>query len=356
MTRISEASMNIDPPARREEDPATPSHPINLDSEAQFAMTTLDPRPYAGTADLPAIRALWPACRPTAWQIDFPSPSDLTELLAAPAVAARTRVWEDARGRVLAYALMDDFANLWFDWAQEAAAGARDDLVAWGIACACSLPRQSGEPASLDTACRAEDGERIALLRRHGFTEQGVRTLRFARSLAEPIPAPELPAGYAIRPVTGEAEVAALVALHRAAFGTQHMTAAERLSWMRSPNYDPDLDLVAVAPDGSLVAYCFCAIDQEANRISNRNAGVTDPLATHPAHQGHGLAHALLCAGMTLLRTRGAECAVLGTSSDNRAMQAAARAVGFRVESERVWFSWRAQAAPAFIAGQKENP
>ena len=101
---------------------------------------------------------------------------------------------------------------------------------------------------------------------------------------------------------------------------------------------------MAVAPDGSPAAYCLCAIHRQGNRLSGCNDGVTDPLATHPAHQGRGLARALLCAGMALLRARGAERAVLGTSSDNRAMQTAAQAVGFRIESERVWFSWRERA------------
>jgi hypothetical protein len=30
-------------------------------------------RPYTGAADLPTLLALWPACRPAAWQTDFPS-------------------------------------------------------------------------------------------------------------------------------------------------------------------------------------------------------------------------------------------------------------------------------------------
>ncbi len=159
----------------------------------------------------------------------LPSPDGLVELLAAPQVAARTQLWEDASGRVAAYALVDDFDNLWFDRtpeaADDAAANATDDaLVAWGIACARGLAAASGGPTSLDTSCRAEDRPRIALLLRHGFTEQAVRTLHFARPLTEPIPEPALPAGYVIRPAAGEAEVPALVSLHRAAFGTEHMT------------------------------------------------------------------------------------------------------------------------------------
>ena len=175
--------------------------------ESECAMTVPRSRPYVGAADLSRLQALWPACRPAAWQTDFPSPTDLAELLAAPESAARTQVWEDAAGRVLAYTLVDDYGNLWFDRPPEVACGEADDVVAWGIACARSLSVPSGEPASLDTACRAEDDERIAQLHRHGFTEQAVRTLRYARSLAEPIPEPALPAGYTIRPVAGEAEV-----------------------------------------------------------------------------------------------------------------------------------------------------
>lgn len=302
-------------------------------------MTSLHSRPFACDTDLLAIRALWPACRPAAWQTDYPSLDDLAELLAALATkTARTQLWEDADGRVVAYALVDDYDNLWFD---RAPAAADDELVAWGIACARHLAARSGNPAVLDTACRAEDHARIALLRRHGFTQQTARTLHFERPLVEPIPMPMLPTGYTIRSVAGEAEVEALVALHRAAFGTLHMMAAERLTWMAAPDYEPALDLVAVAPDGSLAAYCFCTIHREENRLSGRSDGATDPVATHPVHQGQGLARALLCTGMMLLRARGAERAVLGTSSDNHAMQAAAQAVGYRVESERIWFSFQ---------------
>ncbi len=297
-------------------------------------------RPSSGVADLAALAGLWPACRPPAWQTDFPTPGGLAELLAAPGAADRAWLWQDAQGRTLAYALVDDYDNLWFDRVPElVGSAAEDELVAQGIACARSLAAQSGEPATLDTACRADDALRIALLHRHGFVEQEARALQMARPLTDLLPDPVLPAGYTIRPVSGESEVAALVDLHRAAFGTEHMTVDERRGWMHTADYDPALDLVAVAPDGSLAAYCFCAIYREENRLSGRNDGVTDPVATHPAHQGRGLARALLCNGMRLLAARGATRAVLGTSSANLPMQAAARGAGYYVASERAWFS-----------------
>ena len=54
---------------------------------------TLRARPCAGPTDLPALLALWPACRPAGWSTDFPGPAYLIELLAAPEVAARTQLW-----------------------------------------------------------------------------------------------------------------------------------------------------------------------------------------------------------------------------------------------------------------------
>jgi mycothiol synthase len=78
----------------------------------------------------------------------------------------------------------------------------------------------------------------------------------------------------------------ALVALHRAAFGTDHMTAAERRAMMSAPDYDPELDLVVVAPDGRLAGFCVCGIPVEENAVTRRNEGYADPVGVHPAFQG----------------------------------------------------------------------
>jgi len=107
--------------------------------------------------------------------------------------------------------------------------------------------------------------------------DEAIRTLRYARSLAEPIPEPAVPTGYAIRSITGEGEVGALVTLHRAAFGTERLTTTEQLARMAAADYDPALDLVAVAPDGSLVAYRFCAICLD-QRLHPRPAMTTESM------------------------------------------------------------------------------
>jgi ribosomal protein S18 acetylase RimI-like enzyme len=83
----------------------------------------------------------------------------------------------------------------------------------------------------------------------------------------------------------------------------------------------------------------MCSINKEENKCSGRNEGYADPIATHPDFQRQGLAKALLLTGLRKLKERGVETAVLGTSSENVAMQRAAQAVGFRIRSTTLWFA-----------------
>jgi mycothiol synthase len=166
-----------------------------------------------------------------------------------------------------------------------------------------------------------------------------VSPVQMARRLDEPLPVPKLPAGFSIRPVEGEHEAKAIVALHRAAFGTDNMTVEERLAIMRTPEYSPALDLLVVTPNGQLAAYCTSSISMEENALTGQKIGHTDPVATHPDFQRLGLARAMLLTGMHLLKRRGMDLAMLGTSSENIGMQKAAEAAGFHIISKKYWFS-----------------
>ncbi len=106
---------------------------------------------------------------------------------------------------------------------------------------------------------------------------------------------------------------------------------------MRAPEYDPKMDLVAVAPDRRLAAYCTCTVHTQENERTGKREGSTDPVATHPDSQRLGLARALLLTGLALLKARGMETVRLGTSGENVAMQRAAEAAGFRIESTVLW-------------------
>jgi ribosomal protein S18 acetylase RimI-like enzyme len=137
----------------------------------------------------------------------------------------------------------------------------------------------------------------------------------------------------------GEAEIEAYVALHRAAFGTDNMNVDYRRAIMNVPSYIPELDLVAVAPDGALAAFCVCQIfPDDVSRGGGQKEGWTDPIGTHPSFQRMGLSKALILTGMHLLKRRGIDTALLGTNSDNYAMQRVASAAGFHTISNTLWF------------------
>jgi mycothiol synthase len=302
--------------------------------------TSLSNRTYAGDADLQAMIDLLVAVRPAERLTDYPGVVDLHELLALPEVQANTRLWFATNGQIAAFAFVDSYQNLRFEFNQLAsAANVESDIIAWGISCIQRTMQERGETLTLDTSCREDDIERLALLARHGFVPEDIKSLHMVRSLHEPIPVPQLPAGFTIRPVAGEHEAEALVTLHQAAFGTNNMTVAERLAMMRVPVYDLELDLLVIAPDGRLAAYCMCSISEQENERTGRKEGYTDPIATHPDYQRLGLAKALLLTGLHELKRRGMETAVLGTSSHNIAMQRTAESVGFQVQSTKLWFA-----------------
>ncbi len=256
---------------------------------------------------------------------------DFEEVMQLPSVRETTRLWYQGK-TLLAFAFVDDFNNLYFEMDREAASRhVEDEVIAWGIRCVRERNAATGQHATLDACFSTKNTWQIALLERSGFTRAEVRTLRYARALEAPMPEQPLPAGFTLRHVGGEGEVEDLVRLHRAAFGTEQMTVERRLAIMRAPGYVPELDLLAVAPDGELAAFCICGFE-------SADTGYTDPIGTHPRWQRRGLGKALVTAGLMMLKERGARSAVLGTSSENLSMQRLAEALGFVLVEEKIWF------------------
>jgi hypothetical protein len=126
-------------------------------------------------------------------------------------------------------------------------------IVAWGEACIRKTLAKN-EPATLDASCREDYPDRISFLQCHGFRQTEDTSIHMTRLLSEPIPEPELPQGFLIRPIKGVEEAEAVASTHRAAFGTEYMTTESRLAIMNTSEYDPSLDLLVIAPDGNVAA------------------------------------------------------------------------------------------------------
>ena len=136
-----------------------------------------------------------------------------------------------------------------------------------------------------------------------------------------------LPEGFVIRALAGKDEVQAYVDLHQTTFDSRNMRVEWRARTLQQPAYRPDLDLVVVAPEGRLAAFCVCWLHQGANGIS----GQIEPMGVHPDFQKLGLGRALLSEGLRRLYANGAQQIFVETDNYRDAAFALYESVGFRV-------------------------
>jgi mycothiol synthase len=302
---------------------------------------SISSRTYTGSADLEAMIQLTAALR-SIGQVVYPTAADLYEDLDDTDIQVTTRLWQEKQQKLIGFAYINRYQNL-VDVFDERVFNRtiETEMMGWIETATKQRNRNKGETLTLDASCMENDTRRLAMLERHGFVLQPESSILMVRPLIDPIPAPVLPVGFCIRQMGGMEEVEAYVNLHRAAFGTENMTVSYRQSIMNSPSYDPELDLVAVAPDGSLAALCICQIfPDDIPRAGGQKEGWTDPVATHPAYRHLGLAKALILTGMRLLQERGIDTALLGTSSTNEAMQRVAEEIGYRKSpNNTLWYS-----------------
>jgi mycothiol synthase len=294
-------------------------------------MPTISSRLYKGEKDFQTMLNLMVRVRPAAHVKDYPAKVDIEENLAVEEIRANTKLWFDD-GRPIGWAYVDDGNNLRWELEKSYVDTVGAEMVVWGEDCTRSgKTLAAGETSTLDASCREDYQERLDFLSKHGFRQTENYSVQMKRNLSNPIPNPELPQGYVIRPVKGIEEAEAIATTHRAAFGTDYMTTENRLIIMNSSEYDPTLDLLVIAPDGMIAGYCTCSTDPDGG-------GYTDPVAVHPNYQRKGLSKALLLKGLQLLKERGMTFAQFTTSGDNISMQKAGEAAGFHLENRDLWF------------------
>jgi hypothetical protein len=145
--------------------------------------------------------------------------ADLPWRLCSPAARTpdHTRLWEDDRGDLLAWAVLQ-FPWHCLDYAVSAVGerrGVAAAVMAWATERLEGEANRRGAPLPFSVSARADDAARIALIERHGFVAGGWRYLHLARDLEEPVPRPRLADGFRIRALAGAGEVEAAVALQR---------------------------------------------------------------------------------------------------------------------------------------------
>ena len=169
---------------------------------------------------------------------------------------------------------------------------------------------ERGERLLFFAGTREYDDERISLLERYGFTRDEHHCVYMHYTLDSEIPSSKLPEGFTVRHLTGANELRAYVAAHRNAFWMDNLTERWRRSVLRMPYYIPELDLIAVAPDGEFAACCLCWLEKNDEDPQGAKKGYVQTLGTRPKFQNEGLGRAVFLEALRRLQSHGASVAV----------------------------------------------
>lgn len=163
-----------------------------------------------------------------------------------------------------------------------------------------------------------QDPERQSMLAKHGYAKAGWPEHQWRKNLAAPIADVPLAPGYTLRALGDGLEL--LERCYASGLGFHDgdiQVAVENRSdttWYRNiqtaPLYRRDLDLIAVAADGSIASFCTIWFDDVTR------SAYFEPVATVPAHQRCGLGKALLTEGLRRLQRMGATLAFVGGFSE----------------------------------------
>lgn len=302
-------------------------------------------RRYQGLADLPALLAF--ASLSTAQRAPLSAcwhPGDVIWALQTRADQPQPcRFWTGPAG-VEALAWFESDGEVWL----ETLAGSRAliaEAVGWvEHAWSAQLAREGRDPATpVQIRAEGHDADRIAALEALGYRKAGPCSVSFRLRLdAGDIPPVALPPGYAVRDSVG-VDPDLRAAAHRAAWNhLQHLGLPDArsqfsteayLSLTRLPVYDPTLDLLVAAPDGSFAASAICWPD-DASGI-----GVFEPVGVAPAHRGRRLTGAILREAAHRLKARGHREARVGTAHFNLSAIKAYLAAGFAPAGASHWWS-----------------
>ncbi len=291
-------------------------------------------RAYAGTADLRRMAQLVQG---------FPHDNlhvvDLPYRLSSWALDSHENValWEDEAGQLLAWAVLQ--TPFWaVDYALHPIAessGMLPEILAWVRAQAPAMRDQPNGRPLWFVHLRADQTGRQHELERAGFRsiehdpDDPWSGLYLTRAGDAPVPEAAVPEGFTVRPLRGQAEVAAYVELHRTVFGSPNMTVEWRARTLQQPEYAPELDLVVEAPNGQPAAFCICWASAGGPRSAA--AGQIEPLGVHPDYQHMGLGRAVLFEGVRRLQRRGVASMIVETDDYRDAAVVLYRSAGFEI-------------------------
>jgi GNAT superfamily N-acetyltransferase len=176
------------------------------------------------------------------------------------------------------------------------------------------------------------NSRREALLTQLGYQKDKVSGLLRMRRVNQPIPESVCPEGYEIRTVS-KADYGQLAAAVRLVFGHGEWFNTEVYeSITRCSFYLQDLDLIAVARDGTFASFCTFRVDP-LSKITN-----LEPMGTHPDHRRRGLGKALILEGLRRSKRHDPTLFYVGGAADTPAANRLYDSTGYT--EKRAYHAW----------------
>jgi GNAT superfamily N-acetyltransferase len=158
------------------------------------------------------------------------------------------------------------------------------------------------------------DRLRQEMLTKRGYRKGDWHEHQWRRLLETPIHEVPIAPGYTIRSLGEGLELLERCYASGLGFHEGNIKIAlenrEDPTWYRNiqtaPLYRRDLDLVIIAPDGSIAAFCTIWFDDVTR------SAYFEPVATVPAHRRRGLGRAVMTEGLQRLQRLGASTAFVG--------------------------------------------
>lgn len=295
-----------------------------------LGMLTLAMRPYGGEKDNEAIARLFNTCAAFERVDRWLSVNEVRLAFEMPSFdpTRDIRLWEDAEGNLIGIGGMrilesaeEIDGSFWFRVHPNACNSELGrQIIAWGEQRMREVDRKPGVCVRLRAGSRDDLSDRITLLESCGFKSERF-LLDMEMSLFATFPQPQFPEGFTLRNSQGEQDSEAWIEMRNQSFidhWNYHVWTVERYRhFLTDPHYKPDLDLIAVAPDGTLAAFCLCHINPEQNQQIGRKDGWINLLGTRRGFRRIGLGRAMLLAGLHQLKAAGMATAKLGVDADN---------------------------------------
>jgi mycothiol synthase len=296
-------------------------------------------RPFAGPEDLSRLKSLVTACMADDMQHSYWHVGDLVWGMYQNTVSdprQNVRLWEDEAGELVGFAWREKY-----DTVLQVVPQYRHDstllgeMLLWGEMRQREAAAQEGVDPLYTVAAFEDDFLLLDLLAQQGFQRDEFYMLLMRRDLSQPIPEGKLPEGWSMRHVAGEDEFEQRVDIHREVWHPSKVTLEGYRRMRGIAGYTPELDLVAVAPDGTFVSYCICWLDP-VNKI-----GEFEPVGTRLAFRGKGVGKAVMLEGLRRLQAHGMQTAIVISVGNNEPAWRLYESVGFQTYNRLFDYSKR---------------